>query len=454
MRRLTTTLVIVLILASFVLGHAARQSYKARFEPTTTKMPFGGRTAYEPGTTRSDVGSRSDIDLRPMETFSLVLRYLNQHYVEQIEESRRKDLTYGTLQNMLDSLKDPYTRFLEPKQKQLVEAAREGRFQGIGAVFGVRRITNEDGVFEQLTVVSVLPGSQAEKAGVKNGDVVAELDGKTVLSYDPLQRTRRLLKAERNGEITRDELIQQLEIEDAKIKDGIMFQKAADRLSAPFEDTCELTLLRGDKTAKVKVASAELEIEPVRHYVKDGIGYLYINLFSTSAPDKVAAALADIRKKDATGLVLDVRSNPGGSVTSAMEVARLFAPDKDFAVLSRSAEREEILKIPPARPQDNASIWTKPVVVLVDGGTASAAELLAGALRDAYGATLVGTRTFGLGLEITMLPQRDGSAVEMTTGKFFTPSGKDFHTKGLSVDTEIADPEAQLARAKALAKSG
>jgi len=389
-----------------------------------------------------------------METFVSVLQLLKQHFVEPIGDSQRKDLAYGAVKNMLDSLKDPYTRFLEPQQKDIAEDARQGKFHGIDAVFGVRKVKNEDGTFEELVVVSPLPGGPAEKAGIKSGDVITELDGKSVLPYDPYQKANRLMKLAKNGELQRDKLGKMLEAERKRIENGISFQRAADELSKPFKGEVELGLRRGEKSIKVKVAAADIQVSPVDYWVKDDIGYVKINLFSASVRDQFALALADIEKKNALGLILDLRENPGGSVEMAIQVARFLAPGKDFAILAMSRGRRETIKIPAGRAEEAVSSWTRPVVVLIDEGTASAAELLAGALHDTRGAKLIGTRTYGHALRVTMIPQRDGSAVEMTTGKYLTPNGTDFQTKGLKADIVVEGAEAQLAKARKLAKVG
>jgi len=455
MRRSGTVILAVFMAVFFAGGFTVRHSYAKRFETAKSSAAIDSPlTAYASEASRSDVGGRSDIDMRPMETFYSVLRLLREHYVEPIEDSQRRDLTYGALKNMLDSLKDPYTRFLEPEQKDLAEEARQGKFHGIGAVFGVRKLKNDDGTFEQLVVVSALPGSTAEKAGLKSGDVILKLDGKSILPYDPYQKANKLIKAAKNGEIERAKLEKLLSEEEARIKDGISFQRAADKLSSPFKDTVELTLQRGLSTLKVKVASEDITVKPVEYSVSEGIAYIRINLFSASVRDEFLNALADAEKQHATGMVLDLRGNPGGSIDMAIQVARLFAPGSGFAILARSGGKRQTIKIPERRADERVETWTRPVAVLVDGGTASAAELLAGALRDSRGAKLVGGRTFGQALEVTMLPQRDGSAVEMTTGKFLTPKGTDFYIKGLKADVEIDDAAGQLARARELAKHG
>lgn len=453
MSRLTTPLVLILMVVFFAGGYSARETYKSRYETVTAHLPAVRMTAYAESA-RTDVGRRSDIDLRPRETFMDVLRLLQQQYVEQIQDSHRKDLAYGALRSMLDSLKDPYTRFLAPEQKQLAEEAREGRFRGLGTAFGFTRISDEYGTYEQLVVVSALPGSSGQKAGLQPGDIITEIDGKTVLPYNPFQKTEKLIKAQRSGEISREDLLKLWEVEDKRIKDGISFQTAGDMLSAPFKDSIELTIDRGGKTVKAKVESADVEVDPVSHLIKDGVGTLDINIFTPSAEAQVASALADMQKKSVTKLVIDLRGNPGGCVETAKKICGFFSSDKGFAVLADSKGGRQTIKTPSVGEAKISKVWSQPLVVMVDGGTASAAELFAGALRDNHDAKLIGTHTFGHALEVTMLPQRDGSAVELTTGKFLTPKGIDFHIKGLKVDSEVEGAEAQVARAKELVMAG
>ena len=446
-----------LIVAAVGAGLAARvrvSSYDPYAQALRGRDLARQLSAYAPNAAASDVAPRSDVDLRPLEIFYSALQHLRDEYVEPIQKPQGRELAYGALRLMLDSLHDPLTRFLDPEQAQLVQEARAGRFHGIGAVIAVRQ-TKEGGVVEErLVVVSALPDSPARKAGLLAGDVITELDGKTILPYDPLQRVEKLIKASRNGLIEREKKLPKLlEIENQRIKNGIGFQKAADMLASKSSKDFTLTIARrGVKSPlKVKVGVGETVVAPVTYSaLNSSVGYVHFNLLTEAAGGKFAEAIADFKRRGLKGMVLDLRDCPGGAIESVQEIAGNLIPDKPLAILELPRGKQRTLR---AGAPSKSGPWTGPVAVIVNGGTVGASEVLGAAIRDGAAARLVGDRTFGGNLQETLVPLRDGSAVSMTTGKYLTPKGADYRGEGLTPDVVVpagsAPPgeDAQLARA-------
>lgn len=414
------------------------------------------RTAYASTNPSSDIGVRSDVDLGPLQTFYSSLKLLREEYVEPIDKSQEHDLTYGSLKNMLDSLHDPLTRFLEPHQAQLAEDAQVGKFHGIGAVLTVEQRKHDGISDEQLVVTTTLPDSPARKAGLMTGDVITELDGKSILPYDPFQKVEKLIKDYRNSTIDREQLPKLLEAESNRIKEGIGFQKAMDMLSDMGDKEFTLTVARtqAKTTLKVKVTPALTVVTPVTFNTQgQNVGYVHINLFTKSADEKFAEAIDSFKKSGVRSVVVDLRDCPGGLIESAEAVAGEFAPNKPISVVMQPKNKKQVLKASSAKDGG----WTGPVAVLVNGGTSGVSEVLAAALRENASAKLVGSHTAGGNMQQTLVVLRDGSAFTMTTGKYLTPNGTDYHGTGLKVDIAVpskSDDDIQLTKAVDLLISG
>jgi carboxyl-terminal processing protease len=253
------------------------------------------------------------------------------------------------------------------------------------------------------------------------GDVITEIDGKWVIAYDPLRQVQR-------SGVRGNELVKALEDARKRVLAGLDLRKAMNALTNKDQGAMTLTVRRGNSTLKVKVTSGVLQLEPLAYRTLPGqVGYLRIAQFNAQTPEGVKSALAGLGNR-LQGLVIDLRNNPGGSVESASQVAAMLVKSPVLAVIeTRDGEgtRRQRVNIN-ANPRVKA-----PIVVLVNRGTANVAEVLAVLLRDKAGAKLVGERTFGDGLVQTFVPLPDGSGFTMTTGKFLTWSGGDFHVKGV-----------------------
>jgi carboxyl-terminal processing protease len=436
-------LFIIAIVGGYVARcHVDRRDPIAKIRQQGTELPRS-LSAYASNSASSDIGTRSDVDLRPLQIFYDVLLKVREEYVEPIQKSQERDLTYGALRVMLDSLQDPLTRFYEPNQAKLVTDASLGKFHGIGAVIIVKRVKQNEITEEQLHVISTIPDSPARKAGILPGDVISEIDGKAVLPYNPLQRAEKLIKDMRNGKLDESEVRKILEgTESNRIKNGIGFQKVLDMLAGSDSKEYTLTIVRAGVKAplKIKVGSADSSLEPVTYTtLNNGIGYIHLNLIIKAAEPKFAEAIADFKEHGVTSVVLDLRNSPGGTIESAQSIAGTFIPKKKMTVLQLPKGKRNQIQ---ASVAPSSGVWTGPVVVLVNGGTSGVSEVLAAALRDADGAKLVGKTTVGANLQQTFMQLHDGSAVSITTGKYLTPNGIDYENKGLVVD--IAAPATGL----------
>lgn len=433
----------------FAGGYAARLTCApAEPEPISTSQHS---PVLAPGTPIAAVGlaGAANVDFKPLETLINVTNNLRQHYVEQITGKEEGKMTYDALRSMLAALDDPNTRFVEPAQKKVIEAAEDGKFSGIGAILGIKRVKSENLTEEHLVVITPLESGPAAQAGLQPGDDIIAIDGGKVLPFNPYQRANLMIKAK--WESDQSTLKKQIDAEQKVIDTGIPILEAESRLATENDKEIELTVVRkgSEKEIKVKLTPREFTVEPVvSNLMENGkLGYIKVNCFSRTTGSRFADALRDLSGKGAEGLVIDLRNVAGGHVESVLEIATLFAPGKQFAMLQQSRGRKSQISIP-AGEQDDA--WKKPVVVLVNKGTARIPEILAAALRDNRVARIVGEKTYGDFSYSTLIEQRDGSAVMLTTGVFLTSKGGDYNGQGLPVDVEVtssAAGDAQLREA-------
>ncbi len=415
----------LLVIAAFTVGWWLRQQMATL--PVATANPgarltslqeYSPKQSYTLALAPGDNASPVSMDL--MQLFYSVFKYVEKQHVDYTPEMA-KPMAYGAVRAMLQSLNDPNTRFLEPEEARLLQEAAQGNYYGIGAVLTVVRKVTQDIERRELTVVAPLPGSPAERAGLQSGDVITEIDGKWVIAYDPFRQVQR-------SGVRGNELVKALEDARKRVLAGLDLRKAMNALTNKDQGTMTLTVRRGNSTLKVKVTAGVLNVDPVAYRLLPGeVGYLRIVQFNARTPERLKAALAGLGNR-LQGLVIDLRNNPGGSVESASQVAAMLAKSPMLAMMeTRTGEskRRQPVSIN-ANPRVKA-----PVMVLVNRGTANVAEVLAVLLRDKAGAKLVGERTFGDGLVQTFVPLPDGSAFTMTTGKFLTWSGGDFHGKGI-----------------------
>jgi carboxyl-terminal processing protease len=302
------------------------------------------------------------------------------------------DLVYGSIKGMVEQLGDPYTSFSTPQQSTLQSEDLSGRFNGIGAVVEVKD--------DQLLVVSPQEGSPAERAGLRPGDHIAEVDGKP---------TR-----------------------------GLAVTDAVALIRGPKGTTVRLTIFREGlpEAWNVEIVREEITLRYVTWEMLPGdIAYLRITSFGQITPD-VTKAVREIKQSNAKGLVLDLRNNPGGYLDIAVEVSSQFL-DGGIVLYQQdsSGERQTY------DAKNGAALTETPMVVLVNKGSASASEIVAGALQDRGRAVLVGEPTFGKGSVQKIYTLSDRSSLRVTVSRWFTPNGNAIHDRGLEPDYEVALPD-------------
>ncbi len=320
----------------------------------------------------------------------------NFYYTERLNE---RELLYGAIRGLVEGLDDPYSRFLTPEEYQRFNSIDlEGEFIGIGVQIAIR-----DG---RVVVIAPLAGSPAERAGVRAGDIILEIDGRSTEGLT-LDEAVALLRGESGTPVT------------LKVQ----------HLDGAIE---EVTIIR-----------EVIVVDPVDYRLEEeGIGYIRLTTFNRKAEREFDQALGDLLAAGIGGLILDLRGNPGGLLDEAIAVASRFI---DEGAILKSTDRYTTR----AYPTQGNNLPNLPVAVLIDRGTASAAEILAGAIQDHRMGVLVGEPTFGKGLIQTPFTLSDGSAVIITTAEYTTPNGHRVQDLGLVPDIPVSGEEAQLQAARA-----
>jgi len=320
---------------------------------------------------------------------------VKERYVREVEDSR---LQQGALQGLVEALEDPYSEYLNRENYQKLKDMVTGSFGGIGVI-----MTLWEGNI--VIVDPPMPGSPAEAAGLQAGDIIASVDGRSLA--------------------------------------GLTLEQAAELIRGSVGTEVVLGIRRGEEITEVTLVRDHIPIISVRHQILEeevGIGYLRISVFNEHTGDEVREALAALEKQGVKGLVLDLRRNPGGVLKVAVEVAGFFLPAGEpvLHVRGRDGGEETITTFAEPLCPDI------PMVVLVDGGSASAAEIVAGALKDSGRASLVGTRTFGKGSVQTVYPLGDRVGVRLTTALYITAGGHFIDKEGIMPDVTVEfNPEAE-----------
>ncbi len=303
-------------------------------------------------------------------------------------------MVYGAVSGMVNSLDDPYTVFLDPEASRQFNEDTEGSFGGIGAEIGVRD--------SFLTIIAPLKDSPAERAGLLAGDKIIKIDEEEVIPG-------------RFGVIDIDEAVRMIRGEKGT--------------------AVKLTVTRDgiDDLKEIKIVRDVIDVKSVEWEMKDGgIAYLKISQFSLDTSNELNKEIDKILINNPKGIVLDLRNNPGGYLNVAVEVASRFIPKGKVVVIEESKDKkEELVSLGGDR------LGNLPMIVLVNGGSASASEILAGALRDNKGVKLVGAKTYGKGLVQELKELKDGSSLKVTVAKWLTPNGVDINKNGLEPDVEV-----------------
>ena len=336
--------------------------------------------------------SAETIPLEDIRSLSEVFGKIKQNYVEEVED---KVLLENAIRGLLSGL-DPHSAYLDKKAFTDLREGTSGEFGGLGIVVGM-----EEGF---VKVISPIDDTPAEKAGVKSGDLIIRLDDKNVKG---------------------------MSLEDAvKIMRG-----------KPKTDIL-LTIVRegADKPLKIKITRAIIKVQSVRSKtLEKGFGYIRISAFQERTGSDLRKAISKLKKennkKDLKGLVLDLRNNPGGLLSASVEVSDAFL--ENGVVVSIKGRDESNTMAHSAKGMDLLN--EAPIVVLINGGSASASEIVAGALQDHKRAIIMGSQSFGKASVQTVVPLGNGSALKLTTARYYTPNGTSIQAKGIMPDIELDD---------------
>jgi carboxyl-terminal processing protease len=312
------------------------------------------------------------------------------------KSTKTPEQSYENVRKMLETLGDPYTRFLDPEQYKALQTSTTGELSGVGLQIGL------DDDSKRIVVIAPIDGTPAARAGIKARDVIMQVDGKPTKNLT-LDQVANLLRGRKGSKVT-------------------------------------LLMERDKKEFDVDLQRDRIEIDPVVAAVKQDkgfkVGYARLSTFNANAVDKMRKAIQEEKDKGVDGYIMDLRANPGGLLTAGIDIARLWL-DKDQVIIKTVSRQgtQDVVR------SDRSSLTNKPLVILVDGGTASASEILSGALQDNKRATLVGAKTFGKGLiqQVYTLNNSDdtGIGIAVSIAKYQTPSGADIHKKGIKPDIPV-----------------
>jgi carboxyl-terminal processing protease len=324
--------------------------------------------------------------------------------LKYVNEIKTKEDAYVAIDSIIESLDDPYTRFLRPSEFEEQNIGINAKLYGIGV--------NISEISGKSTIVGILDDTPAKKAGLKPGDIIVKVDGESIKGY--------------------------------KIND------VAKLVRGPAGSKVEIEVLRDKKTIIYNIKRKEIKIKTVKLNITDNIAHITISSFlSQDTPVEVQEALDKAPK--VKGIILDLRGNTGGLLPNAVVIANMFLPKGNIvSIVDRDGKSTDI------EAQENYDYIKKPLVILINQGSASASEILSGALRDYDRAVLVGEKTFGKGLVQRIETIQEENGLNITIAKYLTPSGKDINKKGIEPDYKVeytkadflANKDPQLAKAK------
>jgi carboxyl-terminal processing protease len=326
-----------------------------------------------------------------LKVFTEVLSYVEANYVEEIDPQKA---IQGAIRGMLRTL-DPHSSFMPPDVYREMQVETEGRFGGLGIEITIRN--------DVLTVVSPIEGTPAFRAGVQPGDQIIKVDGESTKDMSLVEAVKKLRGPEGSA------------VTISLFREG-------------FTEPKDFTLTR-----------AVIQIKSVRWTkMRDDVGYIKLRSFHKTSTEELEHALQDLEEQRMGGLVLDLRNNPGGLLEQAISVADLFLEGGQLIVYTQGRLASQNMK---GFSKNEGTHPNYPMVILINGGSASASEIVAGALKDLSRATVVGTQSFGKGSVQTIIPLSDGSGLRLTTAKYYTPKGTEIHGKGITPDVIVEQPQ-------------
>ena len=338
----------------------------------------------------------------PYQTYADVLTTLKAGYYGKDIDSTQ--MTYNGIRGMMGAIHDRYTRFMDPKAYKDLEDDNEGHFVGIGALLGTNKA-------QQIYVVRPLPGGPALKAKVMAGDIILKVNDKPTL----------------------------------KLKDTDVVKLIRGELGTPV--TLTLSRKGVDHPVIIAMKRAAITQEVVQHTMIDParkIGYISLSVFNEESDVQVGKALTDLEGQGMRGLVFDLRENPGGLLNIAQSIASRFVEKGPIVWIKDKSETQETMEHLDVDPSQHGGHLHVPLVVLVNGDSASAAEIVSGAIKDTGAGVLVGEKTFGKGLVQTIMGLPDGSAVAITTQHYYTARKNDINHKGILPNVPVTIPDDNL----------
>jgi len=340
------------------------------------------------------LGSRTPTPTSPQQGLDVITQAWNIIYQDYVDKDKldTATLTGGAIKGMVEALDDPYTSYLDAETYQLSLRSLEGKFEGIGAF-----VAEKD---KQITIVAPIAGSPAEKAGIRAGDIILEVNGR---STSEMSLTEAVLN-----------------------------------IQGPKGTPVTLSILHQGETEPevIEIIRAEIEVPSVNFEMKEDIAYIKITYFSERTAQELSSVLKTVTKQGAAGIILDLRSNPGGLLDTVIDVAGFFLKEGVVVDVVDNEGKHTTSSVRPSRVSTDL-----PLVVLVDGYSASGSEVLVGALQDYARATVAGAKTYGKGSVDVLRQLQDGSGLYITTARWLTPKGRLIEGKGLDPDYELKEDE-------------
>lgn len=315
-----------------------------------------------------------------------VKRFIEARYVTDVDETKLMD---GAISGMVQSLGDPHSIYMNADTFEQLKEHTEGEFGGIGVTMGFKD--------NKVTIISVLDDTPGQKVGLQAGDEITAVDGTPVTEMQP-EEVAMHIRGEVGTEVT-------------------------------------LSISRDGQTQDYKITRATIKLDTAKGVMLgDGMGYIRIASFSENTGKEFKAAYESLEQQGMKGLIIDLRENPGGLVTSCVDIANMVVPKGPIvSVVERDGSKEV--------HESNLEESKYPIVVLIDGNSASASEILAGALQDTGAATLVGTKSYGKGSVQVVVPMLHNDGLKLTIAKYYTPNGRCIDGTGIEPDVEVEMPE-------------
>tara|TARA_B110000259_G_scaffold8682_1_gene9592 strand:- start:858 stop:2159 length:1302 start_codon:yes stop_codon:yes gene_type:complete len=338
--------------------------------------------------------AKTSLPLNQLQTFSEVYLKIKQNYVVDVSD---KEIFDNAIKGMLEGL-DPHSTFLNEKDFSDLKIGTRGEFGGLGI-----EVTMEDGI---VKVIAPIDDTPAFKAGIKSGDLIIKIDNSSVK--------------------------------------GLSLNKAVDLMRGKVGSPILLTIARKGESGpiEIKIIRAKIKVKSVKYeLIHDNYGYIRIASFQNKTGKSLADAISDLNKKsknNINGYVIDMRNNPGGVLGAAVDVSDAFIKGGKKLVYTKGKSADAMYEF---TSNDTDLAEEKPIVVLINGGSASASEIVAGALQDHKRAIIMGTQSFGKGSVQTILPITSRTAVKITTARYYTPNGRSIQAKGITPDIIVKNLE-------------